>query len=207
MKSIVKLLSLALLLLTINVFAQSDNVSAVDTIKKTADEVIATLKADKAIRNGDRQKAYALINDKVLPHFDFVRMTRLAMGKNWRKADSTQQQKLVDNFRNLLVRTYASSLSQYKDQVLQIKGSEATGDDANADIIVHTVVIPSGGNEIPIDYAMEKQVDGWKVYDIRVDGVSLVTNYRGEFNEQIIKNGIDGLIGALQEKSKLAERK
>jgi phospholipid transport system substrate-binding protein len=206
-KSIVKLLSLALLLLTINVFAQSDNVSAVDTIKKTADEVIATLKADKAIRNGDRQKAYALINDKVLPHFDFVRMTRLAMGKNWRKADSTQQQKLVDNFRNLLVRTYASSLSQYKDQVLQIKGSEATGDDANADIIVHTVVIPSGGKEIPIDYAMEKQVDGWKVYDIRVDGVSLVTNYRGEFNEQIIKNGIDGLIGALQEKSKLAERK
>lgn len=187
--------------------AQSSMTSATDIIKNTANDVIATLKADKAIRNGDRQKAYALINDKVLPHFDFVRMTRLAMGKNWRKADDSQKSQLVDNFRSLLVRTYASSLSQYKDQVVQIKGSEKTSDEADADVIVHTVIVPSGGNEIPIDYAMEKQADGWKVYDIRVDGVSLVTNYRGEFNEQIIRNGVDGLIKALQEKSKLAEKK
>ncbi|KXW56031.1 MAG: ABC transporter substrate-binding protein [Betaproteobacteria bacterium] len=195
----------ALMLVTIGVKAQNDFPSAVDTIRNTANEVINTLKADKAIHNGDRQKAYALINDKVLPHFDFVRMTRLAMGKNWRLADDNQKKELVDNFRSLLVRTYASSLSQYKDQVVQVKGSENTGDDS--DVIVHTAIIPSGGDTIPIDYAMEKQADGWKVYDIRVDGVSLVTNYRGEFNEQINRGGINGLIKALEDKSRLAEKK
>ena len=203
--TLTRLITTLLMLVALGARAQNDFPSAVDTIKNTANEVIATLKTDKAIHNGDRQKAYALINDKVLPHFDFVRMTRLAMGKNWRLADEGQKKELVDNFRSLLVRTYAASLSQYKDQVIQVKGSENTGDDS--DVIVHTAIIPSGGDTIPIDYAMEKQADGWKVYDIRVDGVSLVTNYRGEFNEQINRGGINGLIKALQDKSRLAEKK
>ncbi|NDU85976.1 MAG: ABC transporter substrate-binding protein [Ferrovum sp.] len=174
-------------------------------IATTADEVVASLKKDKDIRNGDRAKAYALIQEKVLPHFDFVRMTRLAVGKNWRQATPAQQQQLADDFRDLLVRTYASSLSQYKDQVLKVKGTDMDSDGTEA--TVHSIIIPSGGPSIPIDYRMEKMGDDWKVFDIQVDGVSLVTNYRNEFADQVRSGGIAGLIQAMEDKSKQAEKK
>ncbi len=174
-------------------------------IRTTADEVIAAIKSDKAIQNGDRSKAYALINQKVLPHFDFNRMTRLAVGRSWRQASPEQQKQLIDGFRDLLVRTYASSLSQYKDQVVQIKGTDSQPGDSDA--VVHTVIVPSGGQSVPIDYSMEKNNDEWKVYDIKVDGVSLVTNYRSEFADVVRRDGVDGLIKALDEKRKLAEKK
>ncbi|WP_273118374.1 MlaC/ttg2D family ABC transporter substrate-binding protein [Ferrovum myxofaciens] len=174
-------------------------------ISNTADEVVATLKKDKAIQNGDRARAYALIQDKVLPHFDFTRMTRLAMGKNWRQASPEQQQKLTEGFRDLLVRTYATSLSQYKNQELKVKGSDLY--DGGNEATVHSVVIPSGGPIVPIDYRMEKLGDDWKVFDIQVDGVSLVTNYRNEFSDIVRNHGIDGLIQAMADKSKQAESK
>ncbi|MDA8415566.1 MAG: ABC transporter substrate-binding protein [Betaproteobacteria bacterium] len=174
-------------------------------ISQTADEVLNTLKTDKDIRNGDRAKAYALIQNKVLPHFDFFRMTRLAMGKYWRDASAAQQQQLADGFRDLLVRTYSSSLSQYKDQQMKVKGSDIDSDGTEA--TVHSLIIPSGGPSIPIDYRMEKVGDDWKVFDIQVDSVSLVTNYRGEFGEIVRSRGVDGLIQALAEKSRQAEDK
>ena len=173
-------------------------------IRETADEVIAAIKADKAIQAGDRKRAYDLINQKVLPHFDFVHMTRLAVGRYWRDATPDQQKRLMDGFRDLLVRTYASSLSQYKDQVVQIKGTEETAGDPEA--VVHTLLVPSGGQTIPIDYNMEKMGTDWKVYDIKVDGVSLVTNYRSEFADVVRRNGLDGLIKALDDKRKAAEK-
>ncbi len=174
-------------------------------IRQTADEVIATVKADKSIQAGDRNKAYALINQKVLPHFDFTRMTRLAMGRNWNQASGEQQKLITEDFKDLLVRTYSSSLSQYKDQTLQVKGSEVQAADKEA--VVHTLLVPSGGQNIPIDYSMEQVGSDWKVYDIKVDGVSLVTNYRGEFSDIVRRNGIDGLIQALEQKRKSAEAK
>ncbi|MBU6505652.1 MAG: ABC transporter substrate-binding protein [Betaproteobacteria bacterium] len=194
------------LLLLAGLWAQASAVAGPDAvIRKTADEVIAAVKADKAIQSGDRTSAYKLIDQKVLPHFDFERMTRLAVGRNWRQAAPEQQKQLVGGFRDLLVRTYASSLSQYKDQVVQIKGTDAQPGDAEA--VVHTLIVPSGGQSIPIDYSMEKANDDWKVYDIRVDGVSLVTNYRSEFTDIVRRSGVDGLIKALEEKSRAAEKK
>ncbi|MDE2623929.1 MAG: ABC transporter substrate-binding protein [Betaproteobacteria bacterium] len=194
------------LLLLAGLWAQASAVAGPDAvIRKTADEVIAAIKADKAIQSGDRTSAYKLIDQKVLPHFDFERMTRLAVGRNWRQAAPEQKKQLVGGFRDLLVRTYASSLSQYKDQVVQIKGTDAQPGDAEA--VVHTLIVPSGGQSIPIDYSMEKANDDWKVYDIRVDGVSLVTNYRSEFADIVRRNGVDGLIKALEEKSRAAEKK
>jgi phospholipid transport system substrate-binding protein len=176
-----------------------------EVIRKTAEEVIASIKADKSIQSGDRSKAYALIDQKVLPHFDFTRMTRLAVGRNWNRASPDQQKQLEDEFRDLLVRTYATSLSQYKDQVVQIRGTEnQTG---GTEAVVHSAIVPSGGQTIPIDYSMEKMGDGWKVYDIRVDGVSLVTNYRSEFADIVRRNGVEGLIKALDDKRKLADKR
>lgn len=174
-------------------------------IRTTAEEVIAAVKSDKAIQGGDRSRAYELINQKVLPHFDFTRMTRLAVGRSWRNASPDQQKRLIDGFRDLLVRTYASSLSQYRDQVVQIKGTDSRPGDTDA--VVHTLIVPSGGQSVPIDYSMEKSGEDWKVYDIRVDGVSLVTNYRSEFADIVRRDGVDGLIKALDEKRKLAEKK
>ncbi len=194
---------LALLLMGLN--ALGAEVPPDEVIRKTAEEVIASIKTDKGIQSGDRSKAYALIDQKVLPHFDFTRMTRLAVGRNWNQASADQQKQLVDEFRDLLVRTYATSLSQYKDQVVQIKGTEnQTG---GTEAVVHSAIVPSGGQTIPIDYSMEKTGDGWKVYDIRVDGVSLVTNYRSEFTDIVRRNGLDGLIKALDDKRKLADKR
>jgi phospholipid transport system substrate-binding protein len=175
-----------------------------EVVRSTANEVIAAIKSDKDIQAGNRAKTYALIDSKVLPHFDFTRMTRLALGRNWNQASPEQQKLLVSGFRDLLVRTYATSLSQYRDQVVQVKGTDSKPDDTDA--VVHTSIVPTGGQAVPIDYSMEKMPDGWKVFDIRVDGVSLVTNYRSEFSDIVRRNGIDGLIRALDEKRKLAEK-
>jgi phospholipid transport system substrate-binding protein len=140
----------------------------------------------------------------VLPVFDFVRMTRLAMGRNWNQANADQQKQVVVQFRDLLVRTYGTALSQYKNQSVQVKGLEGKADDT--DVVVHTAIVASGTQPVAIDYSMEKTDDGWKVFDIKVEGVSLVTNYRSEFGELVRKGGVEGLIHALDEKKKAAEK-
>lgn len=169
-------------------------------VKRTADEIIAIIKADKDIQNGNSAKVFELAEQKVLPHFDFERMTRLAVGRNWSQANDEQKQSLVKEFRALLVRTYSSSLSQYRNQTIDVKPTKVGPADKEA--TVRSAVIQQGGPPIPIDYTMEKADSGWKVYDVVIDGASLVTTYRGTFNDQVQKGGIDGLVKTLQERNR-----
>jgi phospholipid transport system substrate-binding protein len=182
----------------------ADSIAPDEIIRRVADDVVSALKADKDIQAGDRKKAYALIDAKVIPHFDFVRMTRLAMGRNWRDATPEQQKQLTDGFRDLLVRTYSTSLTQFKNQTIQVKNVDSRPDES--DVLVHTLIIPSGGQNIPVDYNLERVPDGWLVFDIKVDGVSLVTNYRNEFSDVVHRSGIDGLIKVLEDKRRLAAK-
>jgi phospholipid transport system substrate-binding protein len=177
--------------------AQEDAPEAL--IKKVTDEVIAVLKQDKDIQSGDVRKAAELIETKVLPQFNFTRMTALAVGKDWNRASAEQKKQLSDEFRTLLVRTYSNALTNYKDQTLRYKPSKMQGD---AEAVVRTEVLQPGGKPIAMDYSVEKLADGWKIYDVVVAGVSLVTNYRDTFAQEVRANGIDGLIQMLAAKNK-----
>jgi len=168
-------------------------------VKQVSQEVLTIVKKDKDIQSGNQQKIYGLVETKVLPHFDFARMTRLAVGRYWRRADTNQQHQLVDQFRTLLVRTYSSSLSNYQDQKIEYKPLIVVPGDT--EVTVRTQVIQRGGPPIPVDYSMEKRPGGWKVYDIVIDGVSLVTNYRASFASEIRQGGISGLIQTLAKKN------
>ncbi|MCM2327462.1 MAG: ABC transporter substrate-binding protein [Lysobacter sp.] len=172
-------------------------------VRKSIDEVLALLKADKELQGGSPQKLYALVEEKVIPHFDFTRMTRLAVGRNWAQANDAQKASLTREFQTLLVRTYSTSLSQYRDQTIDVRPAKVAAGDKET--FVKTVVKQSGGPSIPIDYGMELTDKGWKVYDVVVDGVSLVTTYRGSFNEQIQKSGIDGLVKTLADRNRSPE--
>jgi phospholipid transport system substrate-binding protein len=168
-------------------------------VKRTTDEVLAIIKSDKDLQSGNISKVVQLAEQKVLPHFDFERMTRLAVGRNWNQATPEQKQALTKEFRTMLVRTYSSSLSQYRNQTIEVKPAKVGAGDKEA--TVRTAVIQQGGPPIPIDYAMEKMDSGWKVYDVIIDGASLVTTYRGTFNDQVQKGGIDGLLKTLQDRN------
>ena len=168
-------------------------------VKRVSQEVLVIIKSDPKVQAGDQARIREVVETKLLPNFDFDRLTALAMGRNWSKATPEQQKQLVEQFRTLLVRTYSGALTQYRDQTMDYKPLRA---DANAtEVTVKTEVIRQGGAPVPIDYAMAKTPQGWKVYDIIVGGVSLVTNYRDEFNEQIKNGGVDGLIKTLQKKN------
>jgi phospholipid transport system substrate-binding protein len=173
-------------------------------VKRVSDELLQLVRTDKALASGDQRKVIEVAEAKVLPHFDFERMTRLAVGRNWAQASEPQKQSLVKEFRTMLVRTYSSSLSAYRNQTIEVKPTKMTA--ADKDTTVRTAVIQPGGPPIPIDYAMDKAGDGsWKVYDVIVDGVSLVTTYRSSFNEQIQKGGIDGLVKTLADRNRSPE--
>ena len=168
-------------------------------VKRVTDEVLAIIKADKDLQGGNSRKIAELADAKVLPHFDFTRMTRLAVGRNWQKASDAQKEALVKEFRTLLVRTYSTSLTQYRNQTIEVKPVKMAAGDKET--TVRTAVIQQGGPPIPIDYAMENGGSGWKVYDVVIDGASLVTTYRGSFNEQVQKGGIEGLLKTLSERN------
>jgi len=172
-------------------------------VKRTTDEVLAIIKSDKELQTGNSRKVVELAEAKVLPHFDFMRMTRLAVGRNWAQATDAQKEALVKEFRTLLVRTSSTSLTQYRNQTIEVKPAKMAAQDK--EVTVRTQVIQPGGPPIPIDYAMEKGDAGWKVFDVIVDGVSLVTTYRGSFNEQIQKGGVDGLLKTLAERNRSPE--
>jgi phospholipid transport system substrate-binding protein len=193
------LIPLALALTPLGAAAQAQE--APDAmVKRIADELIQIIKSDKDLQAGNSAKVVALAEQKVLPHFDFTRMTRLAVGRNWQQATPEQREALTKEFRTLLVRTYSTSLSQYRNQKIDVKPTQASPGDT--DVLVRTAVIQEGGPPIPIDYRMEKAPDGWKVYDVVIDGASLVTTYRGSFNDQIQRSGIDGLVKTLQERNR-----
>ena len=171
-------------------------------IKNTAQEVLAIVKQDKDIQAGNQKRVLELVDAKVLPHFNFTRMTRLAVGKHWRTATEQQKKSLESEFRNMLVRTYTKAFSTYRDQVVQLKPLKMA--EGATEVTVKTVIVKPGTPSISVDYDMEQTADGWKVYDLVVEGVSLVTSYRSTFAEQIQKDGIDGLIKTLQEKNRAA---
>ncbi len=172
-------------------------------IQKVTDEVLTIVRQDKDIQSGNTRKAIELVEAKVLPHFNFQRMTALAMGSDWKKASGEQQAKLSEEFKILLVRTYSNALTGYKDQTIRYKPTKMPGGDA--EVVVKTEVLQPGGRPIQLDYSVEKQSDGWKVYDVVVAGVSLVTNYRDTFKQEVRANGIEGLLQMLINKNKQLE--
>jgi phospholipid transport system substrate-binding protein len=169
-------------------------------VKQTATEVIDTIKKDKDIQNGDMKKIVALTEEKILPHFDFERMSRIVLGRNWVKASKEQQAQFLTEFRTLLVRTYSSALAKYRNQTIDYKPLRAASGDT--DVTVKTEILQPGGPAVPVDYTLEKKNDEWKVYDVVIEGVSLVTNYRGQFANEIKSGGMDGLIQRLADKNK-----
>ena len=175
-------------------------------VDKTVHEVMEIIQKDEELKSGNKEKMLDLIESKILPHFNFTRMTQLAMGQHWSVAVPEQKNKLVDEFRTLLVRTYSNALTSYHDETIKVNPIQPLGD--RVEIMVRTVIIQGNGKQpVPIDYSMEKKPDGWKVYDVTVAGVSLVTNYRGTFNSQVRKSGIEGLLKTLSDKNKSLEGK
>jgi len=166
-------------------------------------EVIAIIKQDKDFQAGRPMKVAHLVETKILPLFDFVHMTRLAVARNWRLASPEQQATLTMEFKTLLVRTYSTALSTYRDQVIEFKPLRV--DPASTDITVRSDVRQSGTERLSIDYDMQKTPAGWKVYDIKVSGVSLVTTYRETFAEKVRDGGVDGLIKSLSDKNRQGE--
>jgi phospholipid transport system substrate-binding protein len=167
--------------------------------RTTTQEVLAILKQDKELQRGNQAKVYQLVEAKILPNFDFNRMTQLALGKHWPRATAKQKQDLVTEFRNLLVRTYSSSLTEFTNQTVEFKPLALKPGDT--DVTVRSEIRQPGGQPIPIDYSMYKTAFGWKVYDVTIDSVSLVTNYRASFANTIRQQGIDGLIKTLADQS------
>lgn len=169
-------------------------------VKSVTNEVLQVIRGDKEIQAGNNKKAAELIEAKVLPHFNFTHMTELAVGKNWKSANVAQKQQLGDEFHILLVRTYAKALTQYRNQTIEFKPFKMKASDA--EVKVDTQVTQERGNPIGLDYYLEKSAAGWKIFDIEVDGISLVTNYRSSFDTEVSRGGIAGLIKSLQNKNR-----
>lgn len=171
-------------------------------VKQTAEEVLAVIKNDKEIQAGNQQKLFALAEEKILPNFDFDRVCRMVLGKNWKAATPEQQASFQKEFRSLLLRTYASALGKYKDQVIEYKPLHTEPSAQN--VSVKTQILQPGGQPIAVDYSLVKSDTGWKVYDIVIESVSLVTNYRSQFSNEIRQNGFDSLIKKLADKNNSA---
>lgn len=174
-------------------------------VKKTADDVIEVIKSDKDIQAGNQQKIFSLAEEKILPNFDFEKVSRLVLGKNWTNATPEQKTAFQAEFKTLLLRTYATALSKYKNQVIEYKPFRM---ESNADTAsVKTAIQQPGGDPIAVDYTLSKKGDDWKVFDIVIEGVSLVTNYRSQFAQEIHQNGLDSLTKKLADKNKAATGK
>ena len=174
-----------------------------ELVKRTAEDVLAIVKADKDIQAGNQKKLFALTEEKILPNFNFDKVSRLVLGKNWTKATPEQKTDFQSEFKSLLLRTYATALSKYKNQTIEYAPLRLAEGAANAS--VKTFILQPGGQPIAVNYSLEKQADAtWKVYDIVIEGVSLVTNYRGQFAQEIRQNGLDSLIKKLADKNKAA---
>lgn len=176
--------------------------SADELVKQTAEDVLSTIKSDKDIQAGNQQKIFALAEEKILPNFDFDRVCRMVLGKNWKSASPEQQAAFQKEFRSLLLRTYATALGKYKNQVIEYKPMRAEPGAKN--VSVKTQILQPGGQPIAVDYSLVKGDSGWKVYDIVIESVSLVTNYRSQFSNEIRTNGLDSLNKKLAEKNKAA---
>lgn len=174
-------------------------------VQRVTEEVLDIVRKDVDIQNGNANKVVDLVERKVLPHFNFQRMSALALGKEWRKASPQQRDQLTAEFRTLLVRTYSNALTGYKNQKVVFKPFRmAPGE---TDVLVRTEVLQPGSKPVQLDYGLEKGDNGWKVYDVVVAGISLVTNYRDQFTTEVRNGGIDGLIASIAAKNKSIEAK
>ena len=184
--------------------AQAQETAPDVLVKNVTNEVLDIIRKDKDIKAGSTKRAIELVEQKVLPHFNFTRMTALAVGKDWRQADAAQQKALTEAFKELLVRTYSNALIAYKNETVDYKPFKMQP--GETDVTVRTSINQHGSKQpITLDYSLEKQASGWKVYDVVVAGVSLVTNYRSSFATEVRNGGIDGLIKTLQAKNKSLE--
>jgi phospholipid transport system substrate-binding protein len=172
-------------------------------VKSITQDVISVIKQDKDIQTGNAKKLADLVDSKVLPHFNFSRMAQLAVAVNWRKASPEQQKALTHEFRTLLVRTYSTALSSYRDQIIEYKPLRARAEDT--EVTVKSEVKQKGAQAVTIDYDMEKTPAGWKVFDVKVGGVSLITTYKEDFANQVREAGLEGLIRTLAAKNRQAE--
>ena len=199
-----KLISKFLVGISLCIFIANANAEVAPDVlvKQTADEVLTIIKNDKEIQAGNKQQLYALVEAKILPNFDFDRVCRMVLGKSWRSATPEQQAIFQKEFRSLLLRTYASALGKYKDQVIEYKPLRMEVDAKN--VSVKTQILQPGGQPVAVDYDLIKSENGWKVYDIVIESVSLVTNYRSQFSNEIRLNGLDSLNKKLEEKNKSA---
>ena len=195
-------LAAALLGLTLSLalpLARAADEAPDEMIRRLSVDVLNTIKADKDVQNGDVRKIIAFVDSKIMPNVNFTRMTASAVGRNWRQATPEQQKRLQDEFKSMLVRTYAGALSQVKDQTINVKPLRAqTGD---TEVIVRTEIL-GRGEPIQLDYRMEKAAGGWKIYDLNVLGVWMVETYRTQFAQEISARGIDGLIATLAQRNK-----
>jgi len=174
-----------------------------ELVRRVTDDVLNIVRADQDIQSGNTAKAIALVEAKVLPHFNFHRMTALAVGKDWRKATPEQKQKLAGEFQTLLVRTYSNALTAYKNQRVVYKPLKMQAGDT--DVVVRTEIRQPGQQAVHLDYELEKADSSWKVFDVVVAGISLVTNYRDTFAQEVRAGGIDGLIASIAAKNKQIE--
>ncbi|WP_124078745.1 ABC transporter substrate-binding protein [Pigmentiphaga humi] len=169
-------------------------------VQKVTGEVLSAIKADASVQSGDPRRLLQLVDEKILPYVDFQKTTRLAAGRFWRQATPEQQGALVKEFRTTLVRTYSGAVSAVKQQTeVELRPSHYAAD--ATDVVVRTNIKQPAGDPIPVDYRMEKEGGGWKIYDVNVMGVWLIENYRNQFSQQISQNGIDGLIKSLAERN------
>lgn len=195
--------------IALTLFCLSSTVFAMESpdalVKRTAEDVLAIVRADADIQAGDQAKIFALAEEKILPNFNFPRVSRLVLGKNWTRATPDQRTAFKGEFRTLLLRTYATALSKYKDQTIEYlplrmkDGAKTTS--------VKTKIIQKGGQPVAVNYSLAREGETWKVYDIVIEGVSLVTNYRGQFSQEVRQNGLDSLIKKLADKNAAATAK
>lgn len=181
-------------------FAQTATEAPDELVKRISQEVLNTAKADPEIQNGNHKRVLDLVESRIIPHVDFQRMTALAAGRFWREATPEQQKRLTEEFRQLLVFTYSGAISQVKDQRLEFRPLRA--DPSDTSVEVRSQVIQARGEPIQLNYRLQKQPDGWKIYDVNVLGAWLVESYKGSFASEISKGGIDGLIRTLSERNK-----
>jgi phospholipid transport system substrate-binding protein len=203
MKHLLAWIALAAMLLGVG-SVRAQDIAPDALVKKTTDDIIGQIRKDKDLAINS-PRLLELVDAKVLPHFNFTRMTMLAVGRPWRDATPAQREQLVRQFRTLLVRTYSTALEQYSDQTIDVKPAVLKPDDAET--IVRTQINQKSGPPIPMDYRMEKTPQGWKVFDVTVEGVSIVTTYRSTFASEVSKGGIDGLIKTITEQNARLEQR
>jgi phospholipid transport system substrate-binding protein len=180
--------------------AHSQDVLPDVLVKSVSSEVIAELRRNKAIQAGDTAKVAALVEAKIVPHFDLRRITQLAVGPAWRRTTPEQQERLMQEFKTLLVRTYSGALASYRDQNVEFRPLRAGAGDT--EVTVKSLIRQSGTEPIAVEYDLARVGTQWKIFDVRISGISLVATYRSSFADEVRNNGIDGLISLLERKNR-----